>query len=199
MDQLSIIKLLSYTPISGTESCTCHFIGEGKYHVTGCPYCSPDCRYVRNDAQRQEIMEMFNEGLSMGIIADKLGTTRGAIAGVISRQRKKGVLARQIQPQYRKLSSKPTPVTEHVPIPQWFKASVVSVKPVKKKRIRLRLIDNDTEVTLLELQPHQCKYPLGDPKLPDFRFCGCHRIASSPYCEKHTVICVDARYARWAR
>lgn len=147
----------------------------------------------------------------MGIIADKLGTTRGAIAGVIGRQRKKGIVARQIQPKFRKSCKSLMPrvkpqiaIAEPHVVPQigpqvprlsepdLFKP--IPIRPTKKKRMRLRMIENETEVTMKELQPHHCKYPIGDPKLPDFRFCGCRRTVSSPYCEKHTLICLDPRY-----
>jgi GcrA cell cycle regulator len=146
MDHTSTIKLLSYIP----------------------PQLL-DCRLVRTDEQRREIIQLFSEGNTMASIANKMGCTRGAVAGVIYRYRQKGSQLR---------APKIAPVSEPI------------------KRIRLRLIEDNTEVTMKQLQPHMCKYPIGDPKLSDFRFCGCQRIADSPYCEKHTIICTDPRYRR---
>jgi len=39
-------------------------------------------------------------------------------------------------------------------------------------------------------EPHQCKWPFGDPQKPGFRFCTAHRMVDdddneAPYCEKH--------------
>jgi len=35
------------------------------------------------------------------------------------------------------------------------------------------------------LQPHMCKWPIGDPKSADFSFCG--RAADGPYCPSHAA------------
>ena len=37
-------------------------------------------------------------------------------------------------------------------------------------------------VTFLELEPHHCRYPIGDPKTKEFRFCGAPRLDGKPYC-----------------
>jgi GcrA cell cycle regulator len=39
---------------------------------------------------------------------------------------------------------------------------------------------------LLELQEHHCKWPIGDPRYADFRFCGNDKGADGPYCARHT-------------
>lgn len=39
-------------------------------------------------------------------------------------------------------------------------------------------------VTFAELEPHHCKFPLGDPLSSDFRFCGGKRLDEYPYCAK---------------
>jgi GcrA cell cycle regulator len=39
-------------------------------------------------------------------------------------------------------------------------------------------------VTFLELGPHHCRYPIGDPKTTDFRFCGALRLDDKPYCAR---------------
>jgi hypothetical protein len=37
-------------------------------------------------------------------------------------------------------------------------------------------------VTFLQLEPHHCRYPIGDPKTKEFRFCGAPRFDGKPYC-----------------
>lgn len=40
-------------------------------------------------------------------------------------------------------------------------------------------------LTLIQLSERTCKWPLGDPLSPDFRFCGNHSGEASPYCKYH--------------
>lgn len=44
-------------------------------------------------------------------------------------------------------------------------------------------------VSLLDLKPNGCRYPLGDVGQPDFGFCGEPQFAGSSYCEYHHCIC----------
>jgi GcrA cell cycle regulator len=39
-------------------------------------------------------------------------------------------------------------------------------------------------VTIVELKEAMCRWPLGDPTSPDFRYCG-SPVASGPYCAYH--------------
>ena len=43
----------------------------------------------------------------------------------------------------------------------------------------------DKRLTLLQLNEHTCKWPIGDPLTPDFYFCGGHSDEGKPYCEFH--------------
>lgn len=45
-----------------------------------------------------------------------------------------------------------------------------------------------TAVTFLQLEKHHCKWGYGDPRRPDFVFCGCDRMPDSPYCAPHAHI-----------
>lgn len=44
------------------------------------------------------------------------------------------------------------------------------------------------DVRLTELRWHHCKWPIGDPTTPEFRWCGLKRIDGKPYCKKHNRI-----------
>jgi GcrA cell cycle regulator len=41
-------------------------------------------------------------------------------------------------------------------------------------------------LTLLQLNEHTCKWPIGDPLTADFFFCGGHSEEGKPYCEFHS-------------
>jgi GcrA cell cycle regulator len=38
---------------------------------------------------------------------------------------------------------------------------------------------------LLDLEQHDCRWPIGEPRQPDFHFCGERQAAGRPYCELH--------------
>lgn len=44
----------------------------------------------------------------------------------------------------------------------------------------------DQRLSLLQLNEHTCKWPIGDPLQPDFYFCGQHSEEGKPYCEFHS-------------
>jgi hypothetical protein len=39
--------------------------------------------------------------------------------------------------------------------------------------------------TVLDLEPHDCRWPIGEPRHPDFHFCGRPRAPGRPYCDHH--------------
>lgn len=39
--------------------------------------------------------------------------------------------------------------------------------------------------TILELTDRMCKWPIGDPRDKEFRFCGKQTVKGLPYCEHH--------------
>lgn len=43
--------------------------------------------------------------------------------------------------------------------------------------------------TLDELEPHHCRFPIGDPMRPEFRFCGQEKFAGLSYCARHAKVC----------
>ena len=47
-------------------------------------------------------------------------------------------------------------------------------------------IPEDQRLSLLQLNEHTCKWPIGDPLTPDFYFCGQHSDEGKPYCDFHS-------------
>ncbi len=41
--------------------------------------------------------------------------------------------------------------------------------------------------TLATLQADECRWPIGDPQLPDFHFCGARKPDGRPYCDTHAA------------
>ena len=48
---------------------------------------------------------------------------------------------------------------------------------------------NQKQLTLEDLQPHQCRYPLGEVNERPKYFCGKTRWGGYSYCEEHTKLC----------
>jgi hypothetical protein len=42
-----------------------------------------------------------------------------------------------------------------------------------------------TPKTLLDLEANDCRWPIGEPRSPDFHFCGQPHAGGRPYCEHH--------------
>ena len=56
------------------------------------------------------------------------------------------------------------------------------------QRVMGEVVPISRNLTLVQLSDRTCKWPLGDPLLPDFRFCGNHSNDASPYCAYHARI-----------
>ncbi|MGO9744500.1 MAG: GcrA family cell cycle regulator [Roseiarcus sp.] len=43
-------------------------------------------------------------------------------------------------------------------------------------------------VTIVDLKESMCRWPLGDPTSPDFRYCGSPSSGTTPYCQHHGAL-----------
>jgi len=63
------------------------------------------------------------------------------------------------------------------------------VKPVRVLApVEELFIPPEERATILQLNEHTCKWPIGDPGTDDFYFCGRRSDAGVPYCEHHCRI-----------
>ena len=52
-------------------------------------------------------------------------------------------------------------------------------------------------VTIMELRESMCRWPIGDPSSPDFRYCGGEApIGAGPYCRFHSRIAYQPTQSR---
>jgi GcrA cell cycle regulator len=75
----------------------------------------------------------------------------------------------------------PVAILSHRPAPDFPPpAAAVPIEPVA--------IPLSQRVTIMDLRESMCRWPLGDPTTPEFRFCGARSITGLPYCTHHAEI-----------
>ena len=78
---------------------------------------------------------------------------------------------------------------------------IVEATPQPKAQLEEVVIPMSERVTIMELRESMCRWPLGDPASPDFRYCGADSpIGDGPYCKYHARVAYqpaqDRRRAR---
>jgi GcrA cell cycle regulator len=150
----------------------------------------------------QMLKDMWGHGYSASEIAKHLGgLTRNAVIGKAHRL---------------KLSSRPSPIKHADESTAGLAGSPGNLPPIMKqtrKRVMLRPLpvmptaspiktpnkDNSyrsfdstikrTEgIAVTKAGDRHCRWPVGDPRSPDFRFCGCNAYEGMPYCIDHARV-----------
>jgi len=148
------------------------------------------------DERVELLRKLWSEGLSASQVAAELGAgiTRNAVIGKIHRlglaERAKTVVSSR--PRVAKAPRQPSPprvgggVSGNVALafaPPTL--AVARARPVEEEVV----IPMSERVTLMELRESVCRWPLGDPTTPEFRFCGGPSpIGGGPYCAYHARI-----------
>ena len=141
----------------------------------------------------KELKRLWNKGLTTVEIGNRIGMSKNAVVGKahrlglegrpspIKRDKKKEHVTRvtvkktPVAPKQKAVESSilpPEPVFEAEPI-------VETIVPKKRKHKGVQLVD---------LKPNSCRWPEGDPKDPDFCFCGQECAPGKIYCEEHCAV-----------
>ena len=119
---------------------------------------------IWNEEKLNKLKSLWDKGLPITKIGLELGVSRNAIAGKAHRLG---------------LPKRNSPISK-------------SGDPRKNKNKPDNQIDKDLPLKLLlrdvEWSRNRCCWPLGDPKLPGFSFCGTSIIPGRPYCEEHSKL-----------
>lgn len=154
------------------------------------------------EQQVQTLKKMWGNGYSASDIAKNLGggVTRNAVIGKAHRLKLSAAagMSRQV-PQspsktvgvvmttIKKVSKKRAALHNMPPVQQ---ASDIMAR-VKARAAMPRTIDatKRTEgIPVTKAGEHHCRWPIGDPRSPDFRFCGCESLEGLPYCTDHARV-----------
>ena len=118
--------------------------------------------FVWDEDKLNKLRKLWDDGLPITKIGNEIGVSRNAIAGKAHRM---GLPKRN---------------------------SPISKSGDPRKNQETNNSDNSGELPLkimlrdVEWSRNRCCWPIGDPKLPGFSFCGTSIISGRPYCEEHS-------------
>lgn len=159
----------------------------------------------------ETLKDLWAKGLSTSKIAEALGTTKNAVIGKSHRLElpPRGSPIKYADGSTFKAPKKQETKKEEKiePIPEAFQWEYQNKRPepvvdvyehnlnAKKDKAEEdnpldELILKDKchckkGKSLMELNYNDCRWPVGDPKDPDFHFCGEKAVEGKPYCPKH--------------
>ncbi len=158
------------------------------------------------EQQIQALKKMWGNGYSASDIAKSLGggLTRNAVIGKAHRLKLSAGVAsapRQmpdapsktpgvVMTTITKISSKKRAMLRSslppVPAPRSETlARVLAREPLKRPIEALKRTEG---IPVTKAGERHCRWPIGDPRSPDFRFCGCETHEGLPYCLHHARI-----------
>ena len=148
-----------------------------------------------NDERVEQLKKLWSEGLSASQIASRLGgVTRNAVIGKVHRL---GLSGRATTSRMKSHRPRPRPVNGAIagkrmmPKGNRFPAgpnsplqNLYQAEPFQPsaEELDIPLAERKSIQTLLECH---CRWPIGDPQMADFHFCGKQKVAGLPYCEFH--------------
>ena len=146
----------------------------------------------------ERLKELWTEGLSASQIAAELGSDVSRNA-VISKANRLGLAhgsaKEKSTPRTRKPSGPPEPPQQAETPAQQDPASVpgtASEQPTRQPEVTVAqaevVVPPSMGVTIMELREFMCRWPLGDPTTPEFRYCGARANEGLPYCPHHAQI-----------
>jgi GcrA cell cycle regulator len=154
------------------------------------------------DERVEMLKKLWTDGLSASQIAGELGgVTRNAVIGKVHRL---GLVGRAkspaiSQPRPRKVAPpRPQAATQaHRPAPQPISrgATALAMQPLEEAMVVMEqapmqdvVVPMSRRVQIMELREAMCKWPIGDPMMADFVFCGADCNFGTPYCTFHSTI-----------
>lgn len=143
-----------------------------------------------NEERVELLRKLWSEGLSASQIAGRLGSvTRNAVIGKVHRlglsgrattSRMKTHRPRQRMANAKRPVNKPRyPVAGNPTVRGLFEGEAY-VPPAEEMVIPLA-----ERKTIQSLTECSCRWPIGDPQMADFHFCGKSKVVGLPYCEHH--------------
>jgi GcrA cell cycle regulator len=162
--------------------------------------------------ERVEILRhMWLEGRSASQISAVLGSglTRNAVIGKVHRlglagRVKPGTGPNEPVPAPQRMQAAPrraaaAPARDAAPTimtsaPMTQGATALAMEAEPQSQLQVARVEEEVvvpmslRVTIVDLKEAMCKWPLGDPTTPDFRYCGSATAPAGPYCQHHAKL-----------
>lgn len=151
------------------------------------------------DERIERLKKLWADGLSCSQIASELGgITRNAVISKVHRLGLSGRAKRTAAATSRPRRAPQAPRLRLVPkgVPQ-LNGNGLEYDPGALSAPELIEIPVEQRKTLLQLNEHTCRWPIGDPTLENFYFCGAEPIDT--YCAYHTRIAYQPSEHRHAK
>ena len=141
----------------------------------------------------QMLKDMWGHGYSASEIAKRLGgLTRNAVICKAHRLK----LSSRPSPIKREDEGGVMPVQPMTPMMRSAKKRVMlrplppvalpsTIRPTKDSLQALDSLKRSEGIAVTKAGERHCRWPIGDPRSPDFRFCGCSAYEGLPYCIDH--------------
>ena len=117
---------------------------------------------VWDEKNLERLKKLWDEGLPITKIGLELGVSRNSIAGKAHRlglPKRNSPISKSGEPRKNK--------------------SITNFETSKELPLKILLRE-------VEWSRNRCCWPIGDPKLPGFSFCGTSIMPGRPYCEEHS-------------
>ena len=117
--------------------------------------------FVWDEDKLNKLKKLWDEGLPITKIGNEIGVSRNAIAGKAHRMglpKRNSPISKSGDPRKNQ-----------------------DVNVVNSKQLPLKILLRE-----VEWSRNRCCWPIGDPKLPGFYFCGTSIVPGRPYCEEHS-------------
>lgn len=157
------------------------------------------------DERVELLKKLWNDGLSASQIAAELGNvTRNAVIGKVHRLGLSGRAKTpgSAAPRPRKPAARPpshpmagqggsTGMTRgNTALAPQFSPEIEPEPQAERQPAPAEevVVPFSERVTIMELREYMCRWPMGDPTSPEFRFCGGRSATGLPYCAYHARI-----------
>ena len=144
-----------------------------------------------------DLLRLRAAGLTRPQIAARMGLSLNAIIGKLFRLERnewRRVNGDMPKPKAEKRPPKPRRATTYRTNARVFGAEPAPPATGKQKQPPKQGLCRLTDTPGRE----RCRFPIGHPDQPDFRFCGDRAEAGKPYCANHCAVCYQRRPAEAA-
>ena len=149
---------------------------------------------VWTDEAVEELKKMWDKGMTTGQIAKVLNVTKNSIIGKVHRlcltarpspiKKTANSDAEKKAPKAAKTCKKETQCKQPVEKPSKEPKKVTVAEPAKPTPVAVE----ETNIPLVKLDNHTCRWPIGDPRDEEFCFCGKRIRTGQTYCEEHAAV-----------